>query len=146
MHHTKDKGYFWLLKVCCDLSEKGFKILTPMSEHLPFDIVVYNENNGELYKVQIKYRRVSQGKVTVPLRTSSLSSSGSVSKRYDIGVFDVIAVYCPEIDSCAYISEEDIRHLKNSITLRVEEPKVGITGVATTEIRFFKDYEAFPFS
>ena len=46
LHHTKDKGDTGLLKVMCDLSEQGFKILTPFSEHLPFDLVAFSTLSG----------------------------------------------------------------------------------------------------
>lgn len=144
MHHTKDKGDLGLIKVMCDLSEQGFKILTPFSEHLPFDLVAFSPVSGKLYKVQVKYKKLSKGVVTVPLRTSFLSSEGSVAKRYKDGDFDVIAVYCPDIQSCAYLTNEDTKYLNNSATLRVEPPKVGVSGVISVEVKMFSDYSKFP--
>ena len=41
MHHTKDKGDLGLTKIISDLTEKEFKVLLPISEHLPFDLVEY---------------------------------------------------------------------------------------------------------
>lgn len=144
MHHTKDKGDLGLIKVMCDLSEQGFKILTPFSEHLPFDLVAFSPVSGKLYKVQVKYRKLSKGVVNVPLRTSFLSGEGSVAKRYKDGDFDVIAVYCPDIQSCAYLTSKDTEHLSNSATLRVEPPKVGASGVLSVEVKMFSDYSKFP--
>lgn len=144
MHHTKDKGDLGLIKVMCDLSEQGFKILTPFSEHLPFDLVVFSPISGKLYKVQVKYRKLSGGVVKVPLRTSFLSSEGSVAKRYKDGDFDVIAVYCPDTQSCAYLTSKDTEHLNNSATLRVEPPKVGASGRLSVEVKMFSDYSEFP--
>ena len=144
MHHTKDKGDLGLIKVMCDLSEQGFKILTPFSEHLPFDLVAFSPVSGKLYKVQVKYRKLSKGVVTVPLRTSFLSGEGSVVKRYKDCDFDVIAVYCPDIKSCAYLTNEDTKHLNNAATLRVDPPKVGVSGVLSVEVKMFSDYSKFP--
>lgn len=144
MHHTKDKGDLGLIKVMCDLSEQGFKILTPFSEHLPFDLVAFSPISGKLYKVQVKYRKLSKGVVIVPLRTSFLSSEGSVVNRYKEGDFDVIAVYCPDIQSCAYLTSEYTKHLNNSATLRVEPPKVGVSGILSVEVKMFSDYSKFP--
>lgn len=144
MHHTKDKGDLGLIKVMCDLSEQGFKILTPFSEHLPFDLVAFSPVSGKLYKVQVKYRKLSKGVVTVPLKTSFLSSEGIVAKRYKDGDFDVIAVYCPDIQSCAYLTSADTEHLNNSATLRVEPHKVGVSGVLSVEVKMFSDYSEFP--
>ena len=144
MHHTKDKGDLGLIKVMCDLSEQGFKILTPFSEHLPFDLVAFSPVSGKLYKVQVKYRKLSKGVVIVPLITSFLSGEGSVVKRYKDGDFDVIAVYCPDIKSCAYLTNEDTKHLNNAATLRVDPPKVGVSGVLSVEVKMFSDYSKFP--
>ena len=144
MHHTKDKGDLGLIKVMCDLSEQGFKILTPFSEHLPFDLVAFSPVSGKLYKVQVKYRKLSKGVVTVPLRTSFLSGEGSVVKRYKDCDFDVIAVYCPDIKSCAYLTNEDTKHLNNAATLRVDPPKVGVSGILSVEVKMFSDYSKFP--
>ena len=144
MHHTKDKGDLGLIKVMCDLSEQGFKILTPFSEHLPFDLVAFSPVSGKLYKVQVKYRKLTNGIVKVPLRTSFLSSEGVVEKRYKDSDFDVIAVYCPDTQSCAYLTSKDTEHLSNSATLRVEPPKVGASGVLSVEVKMFSDYAKFP--
>ena len=145
MHHTKDKGDLGLIKVMSDLSEQGFKILTPFSEHLPFDLVAFSPKSGSLYKVQVKYKTLSRGVVSIPLRTSFLGQEGSVVKRYKDTDFDVIAVYCPDIKSCAYLSSESVAHLNNSATLRVNLPKVGVSGIVSAGVKMFSDYTSFPF-
>ena len=88
---------------------------------------------------------MTKGVVTVPLRTSFLSQDGSVAKRYKDTDFDVIAVYCPDIKSCAYLSSDSVSHLNNSVTLRVNLPKVGISGVVSAGVKMFSDYTSFPF-
>ncbi len=52
-HHTKNKGDLGVLKAQVDLCSKGYLILTPLSEHSPFDIVAYK--NGEFIRIQVKY-------------------------------------------------------------------------------------------
>ena len=145
MHHTKDKGDLGLVKVMCDLSEQAFKILTPFSEHLPFDLVAFSPKSSILYKVQVKYKRLSKGVVNVPLRTSFLSSEGTITKRYKHGDFDVIAVYCPDIQSCAYLTSKETEHLSSTVTLRVVPPKIGISGVHSLGVKMFSEYSKFPF-
>lgn len=49
-HHTKEKGDVGVAKAIADLSIKGFKILTPLTEHLPFDLVVYDTELDIFYK------------------------------------------------------------------------------------------------
>jgi hypothetical protein len=43
-HHTKNKGDLGVAKAYCDLVEKGYVVLTPSSEHTPFDLVAYDGN------------------------------------------------------------------------------------------------------
>ena len=141
MHHTKDKGDIGTLKIMCDLAMQGYKILTPHSEHLPFDIAIFNPEDGKIYKVQCKHRKVSsKGVVNIQLRTTYLSSAGNVSKRYNGGDFDVIAVYCPDIDKCAYITESKCSHLNHCMTLRINHPKEGVCKKRSVEIHNFMDY------
>ena len=43
MHHTKEKGDLGVLKAQLDMYEQGFTILNPVTEHAPFDLVIYKE-------------------------------------------------------------------------------------------------------
>ena len=51
MHHTKEKGDLGVLKAQLDMYEQGFTILNPVTEHAPFDLVVYK--GKEFKRVQI---------------------------------------------------------------------------------------------
>ncbi len=64
-HHTKDKGDLGVLKAQANLCEKGYLLCFPMSEHAPFDLVIYKDN---LFKrVQVKTRTIKNGFITVRL-------------------------------------------------------------------------------
>jgi len=41
MHHTKDKGDLGVLKAQVDLFEQGFIVALPVTEHAPFDLIIY---------------------------------------------------------------------------------------------------------
>lgn len=56
-HHTKTKGDLGVLKAQVDLCEKGYMILYPHTEHAPFDLVIYKDN--QFKRVQVKYRELS---------------------------------------------------------------------------------------
>ena len=43
MHHTKVKGDLGVFKAQLDLFEQGFVILSPVTEHAPFDLVAYKD-------------------------------------------------------------------------------------------------------
>jgi len=144
-HHTKEKGDHGNIEIIADLARKGLKIMVPLSEHLPFDLVAFDSNSGKLYKIQSKYKAMRDGKISVKLRTSYATKNGCVSNRYEIGSFDIMAIYCPELNKVLYCKESDLQRLNNSLTIRVTEPKVGVSGVATTNSRMVKDYLEFPY-
>ena len=50
-HHTKTKGDLGVAKVIADLTEKGLDVLTPFSEHLPFDLAAYKKD--VFYRIQV---------------------------------------------------------------------------------------------
>lgn len=133
MHHTKDKGDIGSLVIAADIAKKGFKLLSPMSEHLPFDLVAYDESTGVFYRVQCKYRALKDDKVVLKLKTCYSTKDGVQTQRYEHGAFDVVAIYCPELEKIAYIRETDLTHLANSVTLR-----------ATGSGRTFENLSNFP--
>ncbi|EJQ47188.1 Uncharacterized protein BWINRASL_04312 [Bacillus mycoides] len=53
-HHTKTKGDLAVLKAQVDLYEKGYMILTPQTEHSPFDLAVYKGGVLKGYKLNIE--------------------------------------------------------------------------------------------
>lgn len=88
-----------------------------MYEQMPFDIATYHE--GRFYRVQVKYRALVQGGVSVVFRSSSRYTSGKpYAKAWDKSEVDVLAIYCPDNDTCYYL---DPKAFKGSVILRVEE-------------------------
>ena len=61
-HHTKDKGDLGVAKAQADLVQRGYLVLTPFSEHAPFDLVAYREH--EFLRIQVKYRSAAKGVLT----------------------------------------------------------------------------------
>ena len=53
-HHTKNKGDLAVAKTIADLTEKGYDIFLPLSEHLPIDLIAHK--SGEIYRIQVKHR------------------------------------------------------------------------------------------
>lgn len=118
---TKEKGDLGVMEIMLDLTKKGYKIFTTISEHLPFDFAAFKDN--KFYKIQAKYRSLTEeGCVPVPLRTSWSDKNGTHNQFYDKNDIDFIAVYCPETDKCYYVH---IKNFSNSseILLRVNKPK-----------------------
>lgn len=92
-HHTKYKGDLALTRVMYELSKRGWFVLTPVSEHLPFDLMVYKQTDGKTLtlRIQVKYRENS-----IEVRLDG----------YKRGDFDFFAVYCALTDRVVYIGLE----------------------------------------
>ncbi|MFO1464349.1 MAG: group I intron-associated PD-(D/E)XK endonuclease [bacterium] len=129
-HHTKEKGDLGVLKAQVDLHQKGYQILTPLSEHSPFDLVVYK--NSDFKRVQVKYKSVGKnGALQLYFRTCWADKHGTHRRPIDKFEVDVFCVYCPDTDECYYF---DPKRFSRSIALRVKAPKnnqrVGINSLA----------------
>jgi hypothetical protein len=135
-HHTKNKGDLGVLKAQVDLFEKGYLILQPQTEHAPFDLVIYKDNNYK--RVQVKYRSLTKaGILEVRLRSSYSTSKGCFNKDIDKQEIDVYCIYCPNTDKCYYFNPYDVI---KSITLRVEAPKNN----QMKNVKFLNDYREVP--
>lgn len=105
-HHTKNKGDLGVLKVQCDLCLKGFTVLLPLTEHAPFDLVSYK--NNEFKRIQVKYRSIKNNKIEIQFRTSWADKNGSHIKHYDLSKIDLMAVYNPDTDKCYYFDPKNL--------------------------------------
>jgi hypothetical protein len=115
-HHTKNKGDLGVLKVKLDLFQQGFVILTPETEHAPFDLVIYR--NGVFRSVQVKFRNLNKhGVLQVPFRSCYSTSKGVITKEVNKAYIDIYAVYCPQTDLCYYF---DPKQYNKCISLRVK--------------------------
>ena len=135
-HHTKDKGDLGLLKVQCKMCELGHIVLYPLTEHSPFDFVSYKD--GKLYRIQVKYRTLKNGCVTVKFSTSWADRNGTHTRYYNLEDIDVFAIYCPDTDKCYFIHVDEYKNHK-CVTLRVEPAKNN----QTTNVLLAEDFEKF---
>mgnify|MGYP000876314770 FL=1 len=117
-HHTKNKGDLGVLKAKCDLFQKGYLILSPETEHAPFDLVAWKD--GQFKTVQVKYRDASNGKLEVGFRSCWTDKNGTHMVPVDKSFIDIYCIYCPQTDECYYLDPSDFG---KSVTLRVETPK-----------------------
>ena len=117
-HHTKNKGDLGVLKAQLDLYEKGYLILTPHTEHSPFDLVGYKD--GKFLRVQVKYRAAKSDKIEVAFRTSWADKNGTHTQDYDKNEIDIMCVYCPDTDECYYVNPQECNKTFN---LRLSTPK-----------------------
>jgi hypothetical protein len=135
-HHTKQKGDLGVLKAQVDLFEQGFTILTPLTEHSPFDLVAYR--NGEFFRVQVKYRKLDKsGKLDIKFSTCWADKHGTHTVPIDKDEVDLYCVYCPDTDECYYLNPKDFG--SNAI-LRVKAPKNN----QVKNVNFAADYRRAP--
>ena len=119
MHHTKQKGDLGVLKAQLDLFEQGFIILSPMTEHAPFDLVAYKDR--KFLRIQVKYKSVDKtGSITVHFRSCWADKNGTHMQPVDKSEVDIYCVYCPDTDECYYFNPAEFNR---SVTLRVKMPK-----------------------
>jgi hypothetical protein len=135
-HHTKNNRDLGVLKAQVDLHEKGFMIQIPFTEHAPFDLVIYK--NNQFKRVQVKYRELNyKGILEIRFRSSYASQIGVSIKQVDKSQIDLYCVYCPQIDECYYFDPDTFG---KSISLRVETPKNN----QLLNVKFAKDYREVP--
>jgi len=135
-HHTKNKGDLGVLKAQVDLCSKGYLILTPLSEHSPFDIVAYK--NGEFIRIQVKYRSVnSKGFIFVRFSSSFSTSKGYSEKPVNKSEIDLYCVFCPDTDKCYYF---DPNKFKSTVNIRINKSLNN----QCEKINFAEDYLIIP--
>jgi hypothetical protein len=106
-HHTKEKGDLGVLKAQADLASQGFIILHPLTEHAPFDLVVYK--NARFQRVQVRYcTATAEGVLTVWMRTIWSDRHGTHQRRMNKSEVDLVCVYCPTTDKCYYFDPRQI--------------------------------------
>lgn len=134
-HHTKTKGDLGVIHAELDLTEKGFTILHPRTEHAPFDLVAYD--GQRFYRVQVKYRAAVEGAIHLVFKSFWNDRHGTHMIRMDKSEVDVVCVYCPDTRTCYYV---DPKTFGSTVILRLEPPKNG----CSRGVHFARDFVAFP--
>lgn len=119
IHHTKNKGDTGVGFVIADLMSKGIQVCIPISEHLPFDLIGVKPD-GTMQRISVKYRTATEGKITLPFKSTYSDSKGTHTKSVDKNLIDIMAIYCPDTGKVYYIKPNDFGIW---ITLRIEKPK-----------------------
>jgi hypothetical protein len=113
-HHTKTKGDLGVMAAAYDLTKKGFIVCFPMTEHAPFDLIAYA--GGQSLRVQVKYRTLSRGCVSVQFVAVWSDRHGVHRQRVDKEEIDLVCIYSPDTERCYYV---DPNACAQSISLRV---------------------------
>jgi hypothetical protein len=135
-HHTKNKGDLGAIRAMADMTEKGWSILLPLTEHAAFDFVAYK---GERFlRVQAKYRTAVNGAIVFPMSTCWADRHGVHSVPIDRDGIDVFCVYCPDTGACYYVDPKTWG--EDNVLLRIDPPRNG----QKKRIRWAKDYREIP--
>ena len=137
IHHTKNKGDLGVLKAQADLCAKGFLVCIPLSEHAPFDLVIFKDDVFK--RVQVKARTLKQGKLTVRFEHSYSDKRGVHTRKVDMNSIDLYCIYCLDNDTCYYFSVNDFKK-RSTINLRVNAPKNN----QGQHVRWAHDYREVP--
>ena len=114
---TKEKGDIGVVMAISDLTRRGYKIALPISEHLPFDLIVISPTY-QLAKISVKYCG-DESSLKIALRTISSNSKGYKIKRVNIDDIDGFAVYSPITNKCYYVNKEKMIGRSNQIGLKL---------------------------
>ena len=119
MAPLKIKGDLAELKVAADLADRGYRILFPYGEDVPYDLVA--ETGSWLMRVQVKYTKSNGKVVTVRCYSQSLTN-GRVKQvtPYTAETIDCIAVYDKTSDRCYYIPASILGSGRFVLNLRLQ--------------------------
>jgi len=138
---TKFKGTLAELKVASDLQRRGFIIGDPAGDMLPFDMLAIDPSSDyAMYKVQVKYVDLVDGKIKVDIKKTYLSA-GMIfkTKHYSPEEVDVFAVYVPSLERCLYFSSDVLESNKTMLTINTRQGRNN-----QHECHLIKDYGEFP--
>ena len=96
----------------------GVPVLRPVAEHGRTDLAL--EIGGELFRVQVKWGRLSAARDVVIVRvgTCRLTPRGYIRRTYSEHEVDLFAVYCGELDRCFLLPAQLLVH-KTCVSLRL---------------------------
>lgn len=129
--HAKQKGNIGELKVATRLSQEGYAVFREFGDLSKIDLIAVDQEHQTI-RIQVKYVSEKNGRI----HCSFKKSGPNYKFVYDGSEFDVMAIYCPELDDICYISSNTVKTHKTFI-LRTD-PNIPKT---TKTIRMFSDYK-----
>jgi hypothetical protein len=119
---TQNKGDIGVTQVIANLVKHGYHVFIPISEHLPFDIIIINDK-GVMKRIQVKYRKKSEGKVIIKLANTYSNSQGCYLIAHRLDLIDAYAIFCPDNEEIYYIKPSEIK-AKVELRLRIDSPTI----------------------
>ena len=110
------------LKIAAAAAELGIPVLAPLTEHERYDLVF--EMGGRLLRIQCKSASRKGDVVVVRLVTNRRGPNGFIRGYYTDDEIDAVAVYCPELDECYFLTMDYIAGM-SGLHLRLAPPRNG---------------------
>lgn len=118
MKNGKTIGDIGEAKVLADLIEKGYTVLVPWGDNLPYDLVI--ERDGEFERIQVKCNNRNNDEI---IYVSCTSSNARWVYQYTEDMVEWIACYSTLIKECYYIPSSYLQGGRGSIKLRLKPTK-----------------------
>ena len=118
--NTTEKGQIGLAKTIADLVSKGYNVFLPFADVNVVDLVCMN-SNGDLKRIQIKYKKKTGGCISIPLQGVQNGQRVNINLK----MVDMFAVYCPDNDEVYYVPTEVLINSgkQTSHSIRIDEAK-----------------------
>ena len=117
---TKLKADIAESAVVTELLKRGFRVLKPIGDRLPYDLAI--DNDGKLIKIQVKSAWHYKGAYKVDARITKTNRRKMVRKYYHKNDFDFAIIYISDLDTFYIMSLPVFNGYKSEISL-VETPK-----------------------
>ena len=127
---TGKRGDIAVAKIISKLTERGYQVSVPLSDHSAYDLVI--DDGNSLLRAQCKAAKIKNGVIGV--RCCSTPYGGGKRLSYE-GRADVILAYCFDNDTVYRLSVDEVG--RNEASLRLSPPKID----RKQKIRFAQEYE-----
>lgn len=115
--HSKQLGTIGVLRVAAKLMSDGYSVFSELGDLSRVDLIALV--NHQPIKIQVKTRRLKNGRITVDSR----KSGPGYRYRYTSDDVDVFAIYVPEEDLTLFVSAAQILNAKSTFAIRLSETK-----------------------
>lgn len=122
MNDKKIKGDLGLVNVVLRLTELGFFVSLPISEHSKYDLIIEKENVCKT--IQVRYTTMKNETISVKLRSTWADKNGSHARMRKKGDYDLLAVFEPKTKTTFFISDQQLNGLETQISFRMSAPMI----------------------
>lgn len=112
---TKLKSDIAEQAVATELLKKGFNVLRPIGDRLPYDLAI--DNKGKLLRIQVKSAWFYRGAYKVDSRMTKTNRRKMIRKRYNENDFDFAIVYVQDLNIFYIMPQRIFSNYKSEISL-----------------------------